>query len=77
MKLVLSRKGFDSSYGGMPSPILLDGQLVPLPIPDRDDHYTFRDLNFGGVPLEALLQDFSRGTLSLDSIIHLNSGRRK
>lgn len=37
-RLVLSRKGFDSGYGGMPSPILPDGRLQPLPIPvDHDD----------------------------------------
>ena len=33
MKVVLSRKGFDSSYGGFPSPILPDGTLISLPIP--------------------------------------------
>ena len=33
MKLILSRKGFDSAHGGCPSPIL-DGQLCSLPIPD-------------------------------------------
>lgn len=36
MKLILSRKGFDSGYGGYPSPILPDGRPVSLPIPDRD-----------------------------------------
>ncbi|MGC9779576.1 MAG: hypothetical protein HZR80_10075 [Candidatus Heimdallarchaeota archaeon] len=33
MKVILSRKGFDSSYGGHPSPILPDGTLISLPIP--------------------------------------------
>ena len=38
MKVILSRKGFDSSNGGCPSPILPDGTLLSLPIPtdDRD-----------------------------------------
>ena len=38
MKIILSRKGFDSSpaSGGVPSPILPDGALCPLPIPERD-----------------------------------------
>jgi len=35
MKLILSRKGFDSTYGGYPSPILPDGTLLSLPIPNR------------------------------------------
>ncbi len=34
MKVILSRKGFDSSYGGCPSPILPDGTLLSLPIPE-------------------------------------------
>lgn len=37
MKIILSRKGFDSQYGGMPSPILPDGTLLSLPIPSKID----------------------------------------
>ena len=33
MKIILSRKGFDSSYGGHSSPILPDGRMLSLPIP--------------------------------------------
>lgn len=33
MKIILSRKGTDSSYGGYPSPILPDGSLLSIPIP--------------------------------------------
>lgn len=33
MKVVLSRKGFDSASGGYPSPILPDGTLLSIPIP--------------------------------------------
>lgn len=35
MKIILSRKGFDSEYGRVPSPILPDGRMVSLPIPDK------------------------------------------
>lgn len=37
MKIILSRKGFDSQYGKMPSPILPDGTLLSLPIPSKID----------------------------------------
>jgi PAS domain S-box-containing protein len=37
MKIVLSRKGFDAVNGGRPSPILSDGSLLPLPIPDLSE----------------------------------------
>lgn len=35
VKIILSRKGFDSDSGGGPSPILPDGKMLSLPIPDR------------------------------------------
>lgn len=44
MKLILSRKGFDSANGGMPNPILPDGTLLSLPIPDWDDGNSFDGL---------------------------------
>ncbi len=37
MQIILSRKGFDSASGGGPSPILPDGTLLSLPIPEDTD----------------------------------------
>jgi hypothetical protein len=34
VQLVLSRKGFDAGWGGRPSPILPDGRLLSIPIPE-------------------------------------------
>lgn len=72
MKLILSRKGFDASYGGMASPILPDGRLVPLPIPSNHDRATFADLAYEGVDMASLLHDLSGGRHRLDSTIHLD-----
>ena len=36
MKIILSRKGFDSANGGIVSPIMEDGTLVSFPIPSKD-----------------------------------------
>lgn len=46
MKIILSRKGFDSEHGGYPSPVLPDGRMVSLPIP-REDNLGYGDLRFG------------------------------
>jgi putative DNA base modification enzyme with NMAD domain len=46
MKIILSRKGFDSGYGGYASPIFPNGRLVSLPIPYRDDRIKYSDLKF-------------------------------
>lgn len=44
MRIILSRKGFDSGNGGCPSPILPDGTLLSLPIPSKNDDVKFSDL---------------------------------
>ena len=72
MKLILSRKGFDSGYGGMSSPILPDGRLVPLPIPNPHDPYTLADINIPDLDTGQLLADLSKGALTLATSIHLD-----
>jgi len=44
MKIILSRKGFDSANGGYPSPILPDGKMVSLPIPEEKTGVTYSQL---------------------------------
>ena len=43
-KVILSRKGYDSSYGGGSSPIMPNGDLISIPIPTNDNekgiHYS-------------------------------------
>lgn len=41
MKIILSRKGFDSSFGGHASLILPDGTLLSIPIPGPNDEMTY------------------------------------
>ena len=60
MKVILSRKGFDSSNGGCPSPILPDGTLLSLPIP-TDDRDTYEDLSWKGVNYADLLRQLRPG----------------
>lgn len=72
MKICLSRKGFDSQYGGMPSPILPDGRLVPLAIPSLHDTFTMQDLHLPDVDLTGLLSDLSGKRWNLQSTVHLD-----
>ena len=71
MRLILSRKGFDSSAGGGPSPILPDGRLVSLPIPAPSSK-TYAEVCFAGTPLSNILaelapnRDFSSEPCHLD-----------
>ncbi len=70
MKVILSRKGFDSQYGGIASPILPDGRLVPLPIPSEHDDATFSCLNFQNIPFVDIIHDLSGGKYNLQSHVH-------
>lgn len=88
MKIILSRKGFDSSAGGYPSPHLVDtGKLISLPIPEDekvstgirysdlriDKEYTYLDL------MEQLgIKKYSNGTyVHLDPDINASIIERK
>lgn len=65
MKIVLSRKGFDSSSGGGPSPII-DGRPITLPIPTAMTSATrWRDLG-----LHDHVTAASRGRWSGDEFCH-------
>lgn len=72
MKICFSRKGFDSQYGRIASPILPDGRLVPLPIPAAHDDLTIKDLKLANVDVDGLLHDLSGGRLSMETRIHLD-----
>lgn len=61
MKLIVSRKGFDSSAGGVPSPIFPDGRMVSLPIPDKHSVVTYEGISYDGGSLGNIVADLTRG----------------
>ena len=65
MKIIFSRKGFDSAAGGGPSPIV-GGRPVSLPIPAGvASQTTYGDLGLGELAASA-----SRGKLGADDLCH-------
>lgn len=70
MKLVLSRKGFDSSYGGWPSPILEDGRMIPLPIPYPRSPHRYRDIEVDGINLGDLVPELTKGAVRATKTAH-------
>lgn len=56
MKVILSRKGFDSATGGRPSPVLPDGTLLSLPIPYASNE-TFADISHKDRSYAAIMSD--------------------
>jgi hypothetical protein len=75
MKIILSRKGFDASYGGCPSPIFPDGTFCLLPIPDADfaqHNLRYQDVQWGDHPLGPLVQGLTQGKIRADRRVHLD-----
>lgn len=66
-RIILSRKGFDSKAGGSASPILNDGRLFSIPIPqDHPSPQKYNDLNFDGVSGSKLLRETLSRVLPTD-----------
>lgn len=65
MKIILSRKGFDSSNGGYPSPILPDGTMLSLPIPS--DEIPYSDIQYNGVAYSDLLSQLTNNRFKGES----------
>jgi len=74
MRLILSRKGFDSSpaSGGCASPILPDGQLISLPIPHPEGRVAYSGLRPRGIDVAHIVEDLSRGRLAGGALAHLD-----
>jgi hypothetical protein len=72
MKLILSRKGFDSSSGGGPSPIFPDGRMVSLPIPDRQSPIRYADIRWHEYNLGSLVSDLTGGRIPASYLTHLD-----
>ena len=72
MKLIFSRKGFDSSAGGVPSPIFPDGRMVSLPIPDERSKVTYADISYNGASLGPLVSQLTRGEIAAHSPAHID-----
>lgn len=77
-RLILSRKGWDSTWGGGPSPIL-DGFPFSLPIPEHATAEQHRDCRAGHVrfsDLPTAVQPFLRQWRLTDGCVHLDPDLR-
>lgn len=72
MKLILSRKGFDSSAGGCPSPVFPDGSFYALPIPDKKSRVTYQALNYQGINIGKLVANLTGDPRRVTHYAHLD-----
>ena len=59
MKIILSRKGFDSKNGCRASPCMPDGTLLSMPIPRPEDKIAYADLTYQGITFDKLLKQLN------------------
>jgi hypothetical protein len=60
MKIILSRKGFDSEAGGCASPIFEDNSFLSLPIPESSARLKYSDIH-GSQSIATIVQDLTGG----------------
>lgn len=77
MKIILSRKGFDSGYGGMPSPILPDGAMLSMPIPSDGDLVRYQNLRYKGVSYQYIISQLKPDNNILNQGCHLDPDIRR
>ena len=72
MKLILSRKGFDSQSGGCPSPIFPNGTLYSLPIPYDPSEIIYGDLSHSNTNIGEVVEDLTGKHVKRDHYAHLD-----
>ncbi len=74
MKIILSRKGVDSSAGGFASPVFPDGQMISIPIPDKRSNVRYRDLIAAdnNRSVGKLVRDLSNSKLNTAAKVHVD-----
>jgi len=79
MKIILSRKGFDSSRnsGRVPSPIFEDGKMVSLPIPDRQSPIQYQNILWNKYNIGPIVNSLTRGRIKPDFKAHLDPDLNK
>ena len=71
MKIIISRKGFDSGTGGCPSPIFPDGTMHSLPIPGGS-RQRYSQIATAHGSMGAIVDDLTRSRMSGHHTAHLD-----
>lgn len=76
MKLILSRKGFDSGAGGVPSPIFPDGSMYSIPIQAPGGRTPYARIRRGdasvGAEVGSVVSSLTRGRTRAGALCHFD-----
>ncbi len=77
MKIIFSRKGFDSATGGMPSPIFPSDEFCSLHMPRPDEKFhRYEGIYMGARSLGPIVSDLTRDRIKADDYAHLDPDLR-
>ena len=76
MRIIFSRKGFDSSSGGLPSPILPDGRMISFPIPDKTSGIKYSDIEYDEFNIGHMVSLLSKEKIPAHYFAHLDPDLR-
>ncbi len=77
MRLIFSRKGFDTASGGCPSPIFPDGRMLSIPIPDKQSPICYGDIRWHENNLGLVVHDMTKGRIPATYRAHLDPDLRR
>jgi hypothetical protein len=77
MKIIFSRKGFDSASGGTPSPIWPDGRMLSLPIPDNQSPIRYHDIKWHEYDLGKIVSELTGERIRSSYFAHLDPDIRR
>jgi hypothetical protein len=72
MKIIFSRKGFDSGIGGVASPIFPSDEIWSIPIPDATSRMHYRDIVREEQSMGTLVNDLTQGCITPNQHAHLD-----
>lgn len=70
--MILSRKAFDSVAGKVANPVLDDGSMIALPIPDKQSPIRYKDVTVAGQNLGEVAAELTNGRTRADHFAHLD-----
>ena len=71
MRIIVSRKGFDSSFGGIASPILENGSMMSFPIPGPSPT-KYQDIFNPNADTDKILFDLTKGKMNGNMEVHFD-----
>ena len=77
MKIIFSRKGFDSGSGGLPSPVFSDGRMLSLPIPDKSSVIAYKDIVWDNYNVGEIVESITKGKIASTYRAHLDPDLHK